>query len=205
MTWPGARTRSTAGAAYDQSNIHFEQFGQYGYINADRSVTPVNAYADGSQNAGAGESALDSRVNLGGRTRTWSLFCHRHAVAQSALACHLVGPLQPDRDQEPGQPEPGWRHRLPRRQPHLRPLQSTASSRQRSPAWNAYVGYSEGSRTPTSVELGCANPDNPCKLPNAMAGDPPLKQVVTKTWDLGLRGQLRQHCLECRPVPRRQP
>ena len=57
-----------------------------------------------------------------------------------------------------------------------------------SPALTAYVGYNEGNRTPTSIELGCADPANPCKLPNAMAGDPPLKQVVTKTWEAGLRG-----------------
>ena len=43
---------------------------------------------------------------------------------------------------------------------------------------NVYAGYSEGSRAPTSIELGCADPDQPCKLPNAMAGDPPLDQVV---------------------------
>jgi outer membrane receptor protein involved in Fe transport len=53
---------------------------------------------------------------------------------------------------------------------------------------NAYLSYSEGSRAPTSVELGCADPNQPCKLPNAMAGDPPLDQVVTRTWEAGLRG-----------------
>ena len=35
---------------------------------------------------------------------------------------------------------------------------------------------------PTSIELGCADPEQPCKLPNALAGDPPLDQVVTRTW-----------------------
>ena len=59
-----------------------------------------------------------------------------------------------------------------------------------SPALQAYAGYNEGSRAPTAIELGCANPDNPCKLPNALAGDPPLKQVVTKTVEAGLRGSL---------------
>ena len=39
-----------------------------------------------------------------------------------------------------------------------------------------YAGYSEGSRAATSIELGCADPESPCKLPNAMAGDPPLDQ-----------------------------
>ncbi len=56
---------------------------------------------------------------------------------------------------------------------------------------NAYVGYSEGSRAATSIELGCADPDEPCKLPNAMAGDPPLDQVVTRTLDAGGRGEYR--------------
>ncbi len=53
---------------------------------------------------------------------------------------------------------------------------------------NAYIGYSEGSRAPTSIELGCADPDQPCKLPNSLAGDPPLDQVVTHTWEAGVRG-----------------
>jgi outer membrane receptor protein involved in Fe transport len=53
---------------------------------------------------------------------------------------------------------------------------------------NVYVGYSEASRAPTSVELGCADPENPCKLPNALAGDPPLNQIVARTWEAGVRG-----------------
>jgi outer membrane receptor protein involved in Fe transport len=53
-----------------------------------------------------------------------------------------------------------------------------------------YGGYSEGSRAATSIELGCADPEHPCKLPNAMAGDPPLDQVVTRTLEVGVRGRL---------------
>jgi outer membrane receptor protein involved in Fe transport len=52
---------------------------------------------------------------------------------------------------------------------------------------NLFFGYSEGSRAATSIELGCADPDQPCKLPNAMAGDPQLKQVVTRTVESGIR------------------
>ena len=53
-----------------------------------------------------------------------------------------------------------------------------------------YGGYSESSRVPTPVELTCADPDAPCKLPNAFVADPPLDQVITKTWEAGLRGKL---------------
>lgn len=53
-----------------------------------------------------------------------------------------------------------------------------------------YGSYSEASRVPTPVELTCADPDAPCKLPNAFVADPPLDQVITKTWETGLRGEL---------------
>ena len=42
------------------------------------------------------------------------------------------------------------------------------------------------------LDLGCANPEQPCKLPNAMAGDPPLKQVVTRTVEAGVRSTRRR-------------
>ncbi len=55
---------------------------------------------------------------------------------------------------------------------------------------NFYGGYSESTRAPTPVELTCASPDAPCKLPNDFVSDPDLKQVVAKSWEAGLRGAL---------------
>jgi outer membrane receptor protein involved in Fe transport len=59
-----------------------------------------------------------------------------------------------------------------------------------TPEFNTYAGYNEGSRAPSPIETGCADPLHPCMLPNAMAGDPPLQQVVTKTFEGGVRGKL---------------
>ena len=53
-----------------------------------------------------------------------------------------------------------------------------------------YTSYSESSRAPTAIEVGCSNPAAPCLLPAAMADDPPLNQVVAKTYEIGGRGQL---------------
>jgi outer membrane receptor protein involved in Fe transport len=53
-----------------------------------------------------------------------------------------------------------------------------------------FGSYSESSRAPTAIELGCSNPERPCLLPAAMADDPPLKQVIAKTYDFGARGFL---------------
>ncbi len=58
-----------------------------------------------------------------------------------------------------------------------------------------YANYNEASRAPTVVELGCANPQQPCGLPNDFASDPDLKQVVARTFEIGLRGNLTDHSL----------
>ncbi len=60
-------------------------------------------------------------------------------------------------------------------------------------AWlGGYYGYSESSRAPTAIELSCASPGAPCRLPNAFVSDPSLNQVVARTFELGVRGALRR-------------
>lgn len=54
----------------------------------------------------------------------------------------------------------------------------------------AFGGYSEANRAPTAAELSCADPDSPCLIESLLVADPPLKQVVSKTFELGLRGTL---------------
>jgi outer membrane receptor protein involved in Fe transport len=58
------------------------------------------------------------------------------------------------------------------------------------PKVNAYAGYSESSRAPTAIELACSDPDFACRLPNAFLADPPLEQVVARSFEAGLRGRL---------------
>jgi outer membrane receptor protein involved in Fe transport len=53
-----------------------------------------------------------------------------------------------------------------------------------------YADYNEASRAPTVIEMGCANPAAPCGLPNDFASDPDLEQVVARTVEVGLRGNL---------------
>ena len=72
----------------------------------------------------------------------------------------------------------------------------------------AYAGYSEANRAPTPLELGCADPANPCIIASFLVSDPPLKQVVSHTVEAGLRGTedlgFGTLGLEARGVPRRQ-
>jgi iron complex outermembrane recepter protein len=54
----------------------------------------------------------------------------------------------------------------------------------------AYGGYSESNRAPRPVELACANPVKPCLIESSLVSDPPLRQVVARTYELGLRDRL---------------
>ncbi|MEO5764682.1 MAG: TonB-dependent receptor, partial [Casimicrobiaceae bacterium] len=53
----------------------------------------------------------------------------------------------------------------------------------------AYAGYNEGMRAPTPIEITCADPAAPCKLPNQFLADPPLDKVVARTFEAGGRGK----------------
>jgi outer membrane receptor protein involved in Fe transport len=57
-----------------------------------------------------------------------------------------------------------------------------------TPGLTAYAGYSEANRAPTPLELGCADPARPCLIAAFLVSDPPLKQVVARTVEAGLRG-----------------
>jgi iron complex outermembrane receptor protein len=60
------------------------------------------------------------------------------------------------------------------------------------PALTVYGSYAINNRAPTASELECANPAAPCLLPTDLASDPPLKQVVSKTVEVGARGSFSE-------------
>ena len=62
---------------------------------------------------------------------------------------------------------------------------------QLAPRLTGFGSYAEGFRTPSAIELACADPNSPCTgLPNAFGADPDLKAVVSRTWEAGIRGNV---------------
>jgi outer membrane receptor protein involved in Fe transport len=184
----GRANELTAGAAFDASRVDFRQGVEYGYLRPDRSVAPVGVFADGAE-IGDDGLPIDARVDLAGRTRTWSIYATDTLSVRDDLHVTLSGRYNRTTVHNRDRITPGGGagsldgdHRFGRVNPAIGVTWSP------SKAFSAYAGYNEGSRTPTAVELGCADPAHPCKLPNAMAGDPPLRQVVTRTWEAGVRG-----------------
>ena len=58
-----------------------------------------------------------------------------------------------------------------------------------TPNLTFYGDFAEANRAPTPLELACSDPVRPCLIDNALVGDPNLQQVVTYTFEAGLRGQ----------------
>ena len=52
-----------------------------------------------------------------------------------------------------------------------------------------FTNLSQGTRVPSSLELGCADPAQPCVLPTGLQSDPYLKQIVARTFEWGLRAK----------------
>jgi iron complex outermembrane receptor protein len=57
-------------------------------------------------------------------------------------------------------------------------------------AISLFGGYSEANRAPTPLELDCASQTQPCLLENSLVADPSLAQVVSHTYQAGVRGSL---------------
>jgi outer membrane receptor protein involved in Fe transport len=186
----GSENVFVIGGGFDRSRIDFFQSTELGYLNPDHSVTGIGAYGDGGVTGGdADGEPYDTRVDLDGTVTTGSFFVGDTFPFSSRAHLSLSGRYNrtsvSNRDAITPGGGPGsldGDHLFQRFNPAVGITVDVTA------AVNLYAGYSEGSRAATSIELGCADPESPCKLPNAMAGDPPLDQVVTRTIEAGLRG-----------------
>lgn len=185
----GLANQLVLGAGLDASSLTFLQGSELGYLNPDRSVTGVGAFGDGVTGGTEDGEPYDTRVDLASHNRTWSVFASDTLSLSPAL--HLTASARYDRTRvrthdrllpDGGPGSLNGDHTFAR----LNPAVGLTFAPTRG--FSGYVGLNQGSRAPSAIELGCADPENPCKLPNAFAGDPPLRQVVARTLEAGLRG-----------------
>ncbi len=182
------RNLFAAGAELDRGSVTYTQTTDYAYVNPNLTLTSVPAWQDGSTMADG--SPVNSEVNLHGLTPNWSLYFTDTLTLHKTLNVTVSGRYNrftiDNSDRINPIPGPGsldGDYVYQRFNPAIGITWSPIAS------VNAYARYSQGSRAPTAIELGCADPANPCALPNALAADPPLQQVVTDTWEAGLRGK----------------
>jgi len=188
LSWQTARNRLVVGGGWDHGSLTFVQNAQYGYLNTDgRSVTVIPSYLDGSTSVDG--VPQDNRVNLHGTTNTPSVFAIDTFTFDKWVFTASGRYNHTDIDNTDRLAPVPYRGSLTSNNVFQRFNPAVGLVYKASNPINLYFDYGESSRAPTSTELGCADPNFPCSLPNALVSDPPLKQVVSRTIDVGVRGE----------------
>jgi outer membrane receptor protein involved in Fe transport len=167
----GRENHLIAGAGFDAASTRFDFASEWASLTATRGTV------------GSGIVDEDSLVDLKAQTTTGSMFVSDTWSVTPALTLSAAARFNATsltlRDQI-GSALDGdhgfWR---------INPAGGVTYQMQGG--LNVYASYSESSRVPTPVELTCADPEDPCRLPNAFVSDPPLEQIVGRTWEAGVR------------------
>jgi outer membrane receptor protein involved in Fe transport len=187
ITWKTEHNRLALGASWDRGTSTYHQLTQLGYLNTDNvSFTLVPIYLNGTTFDDDGDP-VDSQVLLHGTVNTPSLYA-TDTLTHGPWAFTLSGRYNhTSLDNLDYLPVSATRGNLTSNNVFQRFNPAAGLTYRPSHFFNTYFDYSEASRSPTSIELGCSDPDQPCNLPNALVSDPPLKQVVSRTFEVGIR------------------
>ena len=187
VTWKTKHNRLAVGAGWDRGTSTYHQLTQMGYLNSDNvSFTLVPVFLDGATFDDSG-NPVDTQVLLHGTVNTPSVYA-TDTFTYGPWAVTLSGRYNhTSLDNLDYLPISAARGNLTSNNVFQRFNPAAGFTYKPSRFFNTYFNYSEASRSPTSIELGCADPTEPCNLPNALVSDPPLKQVVSRTLEVGIR------------------
>lgn len=162
------------GAAYDHSDVDFD------------SSTELGALDDTRAAVSSGIFAAEADVGLKTKTESYGVFFTDTFEVTSEFSINLAGrynSVDIRLNDQLGE-ELNGHHKFSRFNPSggftYRPWSEL----------QFYASVGEASRAPSPIELTCADPDAPCRLPNAFLSDPPLEQVVSRSVEVGTRGDL---------------
>lgn len=167
-----------AGMTFDASEVKFRQQEQAGFLTADRGVL-------------AGDEPPELSAALKGTSwslglfasDTWQLQPGTHVTA--TLRAHLaqVANTLTSVDDDTGETDahPRETFRYQGLNPALGLTQAIGGG------LVAFGNLARNTRVPSAIELGCADPEEPCRLPAGLQSDPYLKPVRSTSAELGLR------------------
>lgn len=186
MAWRTKHNWVAVGASWDRGTSTYHQLTQLGYLNPDNvSFTLVPIFLDGK--TFSDDDPVDTQVHLHGIVNTPSIYA-TDTLAYGQWTFTLSGRYNHTSLKNVDYlPISAARGKLTSKNFFQRFNPAAGLTYKPSRYFNTYFNYSEASRSPTSIELGCADPTQPCNLPNALVSDPPLKQVVSRTFEVGIR------------------
>jgi len=177
-----------------------------GESDFDSVLELANLDPDTRSTAGLGTGTFvdGAATDIKTRKETWSLYATDTIDVSEKLSLTFSGRFDHTsvdlEDQSGERPELNGKHDFNRFNPAI------GMTYQLTDDLNLYGNYSESSRAPTPVELACndhvfelavdiaveqgedpEDVDFECRLPNAFLADPPLEQVVARSYELGAR------------------
>lgn len=171
--------RWQVGASAERARVSYEQTEQEGFFTSSRGVEAL-----------AGEDAeLSAAVTGTSRTLglyatdTWQLQPSTHLTGtlrfNQASVSNTLTSVDDDTDELRRRPTESFRYRS---------VNPALGAVHRLDAGLAvFANVARNTRVPTVIELGCADPAEPCRLPAGLQADPYLKQVRSTTIEAGLR------------------
>lgn len=170
----GRPNQVSFGVSIDQGSARFTRASQEAAFTPARGTVPLSEFTP--------DTDADTR------TRYLGVFASESLDLTPQLTLTLAGRLNQARvrieDRSGSAPELDGSHTFTRFNPAIGLNYNPFKT------FTLYGGYNEGMRAPTAIELTCADPNAPCKLPNNFLADPPLKAVVSKTFEVGARGKI---------------
>jgi outer membrane receptor protein involved in Fe transport len=164
----------SAGISFEASRSAFDGSAQEANFSPNREAVGISGFVT--------ETAVHTRQRY---TRLYLLDTLTLApdLYATLSASHNVAHVQ-IADRTGTQPALDGRHRFSR----LLPAAGVAYAPRTGESY--YTNASWGMRAPTAIELTCADPNAPCRLPSVFLADPPLKPVLSRTLEAGVRRPL---------------
>lgn len=170
------------GLSLDRARVHYEQTEQEGRFTDSRGVVALPG-EDPELSADLSGSSRSLGLYI---TDTWRLAPATHVTGTMRYNDARVGNSLTSVDDDTGEleshPHESFRYRS--WSPALglaHRLGGTAGG------VTLFANVARNTRVPTAMELGCADPDEPCRLPSGLQADPYLKPVRSTTTEMGLR------------------
>lgn len=172
---------------------------------ANVELSQLDPLTRSTEGLGVGSFVDDQATNINTESEVFSLYIVDTLDLSDRLTLTMGGRYNDTdvtlRDRSGERPELNGDHNFARFNPSVGVTYDATDN------LNVYASYSESNRVPTPIELACnegvftlarefaiaagEDPDDidfECRLPNAFLADPPLDDVVTKSLELGLRG-----------------
>ncbi len=170
------------GATVDTSSVGYRQFERGGLFTPDRGVEPAPGFGN------------ELSADVDGESTHYGLYASD--TIRLAARTHLTGTLRYNRSRIGNQlttrdDDTGVVEDKPRETFTYNSVNPALGIAHRigeaGTTPTVFANVARNSRAPTVIELGCADPEEPCRLPAGLQADPFLEQVKSTSIEAGLR------------------